>query len=68
MYITWPKILDLGVAWPSRKTNTVNYNRYSFILVILDEDNGPKDYFKLFFTDEIIQLVIIETNRNDIVY
>lgn len=22
------------------------------------------DYFKLFFTDEIIQLLIIETNRN----
>lgn len=32
--------------------------------VILDEDSGPIDYFKLFLTDEIIQLMVIETNRN----
>lgn len=36
----------------------------SGFLVILNEDNRPIDYFKLFLTDEIIQLMVIETNRN----
>jgi hypothetical protein len=52
--------------------NTVsgNYQKhFNFIgnsgpLVILDECSGPIDFFKLFLTDEIIQLMVIETNRN----
>lgn len=47
-------------------TNQKNFNFMgnSGPLVILDEDMGPMDYFKLFCTDEIIQLMVIETNRN----
>jgi len=33
-------------------------------LVIFDEDMGHMDYFKLFCADEIIELMVIETNRN----
>ncbi|KAL4101274.1 hypothetical protein QTP88_021294 [Uroleucon formosanum] len=52
--------------------NTVsgNYQKhFNFIgnygpLVILDEVSEPIDFFKLFLTDEIIQLMVIETNRN----
>lgn len=46
------------------KQNNFNFTGNSGPLVILDEDIGPMDYFKLFFTDEIIELMVIETNRN----
>jgi len=47
---------------------STNQNNFNFIgnsgpLVILDEDIGLMDYFKLFFTDKIIELMVIETNR-----
>ncbi|XP_050061687.1 piggyBac transposable element-derived protein 5-like [Aphis gossypii] len=47
-------------------TNQKNFNLTgnSGPLVILDEDIGPMDYFKLFLTDNIIELMVIETNRN----
>ncbi|XP_026819540.1 piggyBac transposable element-derived protein 4-like [Rhopalosiphum maidis] len=47
-------------------TNQKNFNftGNSGPLVILDEDIGPMDYFKLFLTDNIIELMVIETNRN----
>jgi len=41
-----------------------NFTANSGPLVILDENIGPMNYFKLFFTDEIIELMVIETNRN----
>uniref|UniRef100_A0A2S2Q1P2 Uncharacterized protein n=1 Tax=Sipha flava TaxID=143950 RepID=A0A2S2Q1P2_9HEMI len=55
---------------PTWNTISGNYQKhFNFIgnsgpLVILDEGSGPIDFFKLFLTDEIIQLMVIETNRN----
>lgn len=60
-------VQPLHLAW-----NTVsgdNQKHFNFIgnsgpLVILDEGSGPIDFFKLFLTDKIIQLMVIGTNRN----
>ncbi|KAL4143907.1 hypothetical protein QTP88_006161 [Uroleucon formosanum] len=45
-------------------TDPINFIGNYGPLVILDEVSEPIDFFKLFLTDEIIQLMVIETNRN----
>jgi len=60
-------VQPLQPAWNIVSGN--NQKHFNFIgnsgpLVILDEGSGPIDFFKLFLTDEIIQLMVIETNRN----
>ncbi|XP_050056244.1 piggyBac transposable element-derived protein 5-like [Aphis gossypii] len=45
-------------------TSNNSQSNWNIVTVILDEDIGPMDYFKLFLTDNIIELMVIETNRN----
>jgi len=39
-------------------------NRYSGLKIDMPPDSSVLDIFKLFFTSEIIDLIVVQTNRN----
>lgn len=57
-----PKVL-LNCSERTIHLKNFQFTKRNRLLVPIPEGNEPVDYFKLIFNDEIINLIVTETNR-----